>query len=360
MSRDEFYMLRCLQLAANGLGTTYPNPLVGAVVVHNDKIIGEGWHKKSGEAHAEVKAIDSVKNHDLLKDSTLYVNLEPCSHFGKTPPCADLIIEKKIRKIVIGSLDFNDRVCGRGIEKLKLAGCEVVVGVLDEKCKELNKRFFTFHLKKRPYVVLKWAESFDGYLSPERFEEVNLGDVKNRKPYWISNTYSRIFVHKLRAEEQSILVGARTALMDNPKLDVRSYSGKSPLRILIDRRLSLTKDSNLFDGSAETLVFCENLPENNEFLPKVEFVKLGVKDHIEERILDELYQRGIQSVIVEGGGQTLSGFIGKGLWDEAIVIKGKSIFGKGTKAPQISGELKSSFNIVEDEVSLLQNQVNLI
>lgn len=356
MSRDEFYMLRCLQLAANGLGTTYPNPLVGAVVVHNDRVIGEGWHQKSGEAHAEVKAIDSVKNPGLLKDSTLYVNLEPCSHFGKTPPCADLILEKEIRKVVIGSLDFNDRVCGRGIEKLTSAGCEVVVGVLEEKCKELNKRFFTFHLKKRPYVLLKWAESFDGYISPERFEALKLDDLENREPYWISNTYSRSFVHKLRAEEQSILVGARTALRDNPKLDVRTYSGKNPLRILIDRKLSVSKDAHLYNGIAETLVFCETLPDPQESFSKVGFIKLSFGDHLEAQVLEELYQRGIQSVLVEGGGYTLRGFIEKGLWDEAIVIKGKSIFGKGTKAPQISGELKSSFRIAGDEVSILQNQ----
>ena len=356
VSREEFYMLRCLQLASNGLGTTYPNPLVGAVVVHKDLIIGEGWHRKAGEPHAEVKAIDSVKNPDLLKDSTLYVNLEPCSHFGRTPPCADLIIEKKIRKVVIGSLDFNDRVCGRGIEKLKSAGCEVVVGVLEEKCKELNKRFFTFHLKKRPYVLLKWAESFDGYISPERFEELNLDELKNREPYWISNNYSRSLVHKFRAEEQSILIGARTALMDNPKLDVRSYSGKDPLRILIDRRLSITKDANLYNGAVETLVFCETLPDRKEYFPKVDFIKLSFGDQLEEQVLDELYKRGIQSVLVEGGGQILRGFIEKSLWDEAILFKGLSIFGKGTKAPQIAGELKLSFKIVEDEVSILQNQ----
>ncbi len=360
MSRDEFYMERCLQLAANGLGTTYPNPLVGSVVVYNDLVIGEGWHRKSGEAHAEVNAINSVRDHELLKDAILYVNLEPCSHFGKTPPCADLIIEKEIGKVVIGSLDFNDRVCGKGIERLKSAGCEVVVGVLEERCKELNKRFFTFHLKKRPYIMLKWAESFDGYVSPERFEDVNVDEVENRKPFWISNTYSRSFVHKLRAEEQSILVGARTALMDNPKLDVRSYAGRNPLRILIDRKLSLHKDSNLYNGEVETLVFCETLPIMNRYLPKVEFIKLSFGDYAEERILDELYHRGIQSLIIEGGGQTLKGFIEKGLWDEAIVLKGKSIFGKGTRAPQIVGELKSSFTILGDEVSILKNQYNHI
>ncbi|MFD1315785.1 bifunctional diaminohydroxyphosphoribosylaminopyrimidine deaminase/5-amino-6-(5-phosphoribosylamino)uracil reductase RibD [Namhaeicola litoreus] len=360
MSRDEFYMNRCLQLAANGLGTTYPNPLVGSVVVHDDLIIGEGWHRKSGEAHAEVLAIQSVKDQSLLKNATLYVNLEPCSHFGKTPPCADLIIEKGIKKVVVGSLDFNEKVCGRGIEKLKLAGCEVVVGLLEERCKELNKRFFTFHLKRRPFVVLKWAESFDGYLSPDRFDEVDNEKIKHRKPYWISNVYSRSFVHKLRAEEQSILVGVRTAILDNPKLDVRSYAGNNPLRVLIDRDLSLSKDSHIYNGEVNTLVFCDSFFKKNEHLTNIEYVELDFKEPLEEQVLKELYQKGIQSLIIEGGAQTLGGFIQKSLWDEAIMIKGKSIFGKGTEAPKILGDLVLSFNIMDDDVLVLKNKSNYI
>jgi diaminohydroxyphosphoribosylaminopyrimidine deaminase/5-amino-6-(5-phosphoribosylamino)uracil reductase len=358
MGRHEFFMERCLQLAGNGLGTTYPNPLVGSVVVHNDLIIGEGWHRKSGEAHAEVLAIRSVKNQGLLKDATLYVNLEPCSHFGKTPPCADLIIEKKIKKVVIGTLDFNDKVCGRGIEKLKSAGCEVLVGVLEDRCKELNKRFFTYHLKKRPFVLLKWAESSDGYLSPERYEDILFDQIKNRKPFWISNKYSRSFVHKMRSEEQSILIGVRTALMDNPQLDVRSYGGKSPLRILIDRQLVLTRDAHFYNGMQKTLIFCETKSAIEEEVVGVEFVELNFEENIVEQILQNLFQRNIQSIIVEGGRFTLNSFIEKGLWDEAIIIKGKSFFGKGTEAPQISSELRSSFKIADDEVLVLRNQAS--
>ena len=316
-------MRRCLELAKNGLGTTYPNPMVGSVIVCDGKIIGEGWHKKSGEPHAEVNAVNSVKDKYLLKKSTIYVSLEPCSHFGKTPPCCDLIIENKIPNVVVGTVDSNIKVAGNGIKKLIEAGAKVTVGILEEECKELNKRFFTFHEKKRPYVILKWAESKDGFIAPLSKSE--------QKPVWITNKFSRQLVHKWRSEEQAILVGTNTVIDDNPKLDVRDWTGNNPIRIVLDQNNRISKESNIYDNQVKTIIF-SNIPKviNEE---NTTFESIDFKQNLAEQILNVLYKYQIQSVIIEGGSRTLQTFIDENLWDEARVFIGNHNFETGIKAP---------------------------
>ncbi|MBK5214096.1 MAG: bifunctional diaminohydroxyphosphoribosylaminopyrimidine deaminase/5-amino-6-(5-phosphoribosylamino)uracil reductase RibD [Flavobacteriaceae bacterium] len=330
MKLHEKYMLRCIQLAKNGLGTTYPNPLVGSVIVHNNKIIGEGWHYKAGLPHAEVNAIGSVENKALLKEATIYMSLEPCSHFGKTPPCADLIVASEIKKVIVGSLDPNPKVAGRGIKKLMEAGCEVIVGVLNNECDELNKRFFTFHTKKRPYIFLKWAQTTDGFIAPKNETR------KETEPLWITNEYSRQLVHKMRAEEQAILVGTTTVFQDNPSLTVRQWAGDNPIRIVIDRSLKLPKDYSVYDGSAKTIVFNEKETITSE---KIDFEKIDFSEAIPQQICDALFRRNIQSLIIEGGAKTLQTFIDANFWDEAFVFNGNNYFGEGIKAPIFKGEI---------------------
>ncbi len=338
----KIYMNRCIQLALNGLGRTYPNPLVGSVIVHKGKIIAEGWHRKAGEPHAEVNAINAVKDKSLLPESTIYVNLEPCSHWGRTPPCADLIVRKKIKNVVIGGIDYNSAVFGKGIEHLKNNGCRVTVGILEKECAELNKRFFTFHQKKRPYVILKWAETGDGFISPKT--------QKEKKPVWISNQYSLQQVHQLRSEEQSILIGTRTALMDNPKLNTREFFGKNPLRLLIDKELKVNTDFYLFDKKNKTLVF--NHLKEETIHKNLIYRKLDFGKNVPEQILQYLYDHEIQSLIVEGGAQTLQSFIDKGLWDEVMIFTGDVSFGNGLRAPQFDGTLKERFQIDNNELSI--------
>jgi diaminohydroxyphosphoribosylaminopyrimidine deaminase/5-amino-6-(5-phosphoribosylamino)uracil reductase len=313
VNTHEKYMARCLELAQKGLGTTYPNPLVGSVIVHNNQIIGEGWHHKAGEAHAEVNAVNSVKNKALLSEATLYVNLEPCSHFGKTPPCCDLLIDQQIPTVVIGSPDHNSKVNGSGIARLKSAGKEVIVGVLANECAQLNRRFFTFHQKKRPYIILKWAQSADGFIAPRT--------KTNRQPVWISNPHARQRVHQWRTEEQAILVGTQTVLDDNPQLTARDWPGNNPLRIVLDQHGRLPKDSAVFDSTAETLVLGKN--------------DLDFSNQIASQITDLLYHKNIQSVIVEGGRQTLQTFIDENCWDEARVFTGAIHLVEGIPAPHI-------------------------
>ncbi|XOL42761.1 Riboflavin biosynthesis protein RibD [Aequorivita nionensis] len=340
-------MLRCIQLAKNGLGTTYPNPLVGSVIVRNDRIIGEGWHYKAGLPHAEVNAIKSVENKELLKEATIYVSLEPCSHFGKTPPCADLIIESGIKKVVVGSLDPNPKVAGRGIKKLMKAGCEVIVGALDGECDALNKRFFTFHQKKRPYIFLKWAETADGFISPKN-------ETRNKKePFLITNEFSRQLVHKMRAKEQAILVGTNTVLQDNPSLTVREWAGNNPVRIVIDRSLKLSQDFSVFDGTAKTIVFNEKETKTSGNL---DFEKVNFSEEIPQQICQALFKREIQSVIIEGGAKTLQAFIDANLWDEAFVFNGSICFGEGIKAPNFKGVLFSEEKIKDDTLRKFKNQ----
>lgn len=334
----ETYIKRCIELAKNGLGTTYPNPLVGSVIVHNGKIIGEGWHRKSGESHAEVIAIDSVKNKELLKESTIYVSLEPCSHFGKTPPCADLIIQHKIPRVVIGTIDPFAKVCGSGIAKLKKSGIKVEVGFLENECRELNKRFFTFHQKKRPYIILKWAQTQNGFIAPLQKKET--------KPVWISNEFSRQLVHKWRAEEQAIMVGTNTVLQDNPRLDIRSWTGENPIRIVLDRELKITSGFSVYDKSVKTIFITEKerLSEHeNQVFEKIDFNK-----NVNIGILDVLYKHQIQSVIIEGGAVLLESFIKNDLWDEARVFTSDLSFEKGIKAPEFNTNKAALKNDISD------------
>lgn len=321
----EKYIQRCIELAKNGLGTTYPNPMVGSVIVHNDVIIGEGWHKKAGEPHAEVNAINSVKDKSLLQKATIYVSLEPCSHFGKTPPCCDLIIKNKIPNVIIGSVDPNIKVAGNGIKKLIEAGANVTVGILETECYDLNKRFFTFHQKKRPYIILKWAETKDGFIAPiEKLEQ---------KPVWITNPYSRQLVHKWRTEEQSILVGTQTVIDDNPKLNARDWYGNNPIRLVIDQNNRITKNSHIFDNQTKTIIFSKiktEIAEENTIFEVIDF-----EQNIAQQIIVILYKYQIQSVIIEGGKQTLQTFIDANLWDEARIFVGNSRFNIGTKAPKL-------------------------
>jgi diaminohydroxyphosphoribosylaminopyrimidine deaminase/5-amino-6-(5-phosphoribosylamino)uracil reductase len=340
MTGQEKYMNRCLQLAANGRQNTAPNPMVGCVIVHNNKIIGEGYHRKYGEAHAEVNAINSVKNPELLKDSTLFVNLEPCAHHGKTPPCSDLIIRKKIPRVVIGTKDIYAEVAGKGIEKMQKAGIEVITGVLEKESLELNKRFFTFHGKKRPYVILKWAETSDGFIDTER----KSGDTGIN---WITGKHLRIAVHKLRSEESAILVGTDTARIDNPMLNTRLWHGKNPVRFVIDRSLSLPPSLHLFDGKIPTYIFTEKTATGKTNL---NYITLDFGNNLPEQIVAELYKLELQSVIIEGGKKTIQSFIDAGLWDEAIIFRGNKTFGKGLKAPETGRTATEVINISGDRI----------
>jgi diaminohydroxyphosphoribosylaminopyrimidine deaminase/5-amino-6-(5-phosphoribosylamino)uracil reductase len=307
VSNDEKYMTRCIQLATLGAGNVAPNPMVGAVLVYENKIIGEGYHQKYGEAHAEVNCIKNVdeKNKQFIEKSTIYVSLEPCAHHGKTPPCADLIIKNKIKKVVIGCRDIYKEVAGKGIEKLRNADVEVVTGVLETECKELNKRFFTFHQKQRPYIILKWAQSANGKIGSNNNERI-----------LISNDYSNRLVHKWRGEEAAILVGTNTALKDNPSLTTRLWTANNPVRVVIDKELKLPSSAKLFSKETNTVIFnfFKNAVEEN-----LNFIKIENENFLQQ-MLFSLYRLNIQSVLVEGGAKTLQSFIDATLWDEARVI----------------------------------------
>ncbi|WP_109439197.1 bifunctional diaminohydroxyphosphoribosylaminopyrimidine deaminase/5-amino-6-(5-phosphoribosylamino)uracil reductase RibD [Aquimarina sp. AU119] len=346
MTKHENYIRRCIQLAKNGLGTTYPNPLVGSVIVHNDIIIGEGWHYQSGKPHAEVNAIASVKKPSLLKDATIYVSLEPCSHYGKTPPCSDLIIEKGIKKVVIGTIDTFAKVSGAGIKKLMNAGCDVIVGVLEKECLELNKRFFTFHNKKRPYIILKWAETRNGYVAPAL--------TNKREPVWITNPYSRQLVHKWRAEEQAILVGNQTVIKDNPKLTIRHWSGINPTRVVIDRSGKIPIDSSILDQTVKTIIITSEKfrQENHHHLI---YETIDSKNSLTKKICDILYHHNIQSIIIEGGTFTIQSFIDSELWDEARVFTGDTTFDSGIKSPILNGHIASETKIENDTLRTYYN-----
>ncbi|NND26325.1 MAG: bifunctional diaminohydroxyphosphoribosylaminopyrimidine deaminase/5-amino-6-(5-phosphoribosylamino)uracil reductase RibD [Flavobacteriaceae bacterium] len=333
MKSHEAYIKRCIQIAKNGLGTTRPNPMVGCVIVHQNQIIGEGFTSPYGGSHAEVNAIQSVKNKTLLQESTLYVTLEPCSHFGKTPPCSFLIVEHKIPCVVIGCQDDNPEVSGKGIAHLKSAGCEVVVGVLKNECKLHHKRFFTFHNEKRPYIILKWAQSKDGFIAPSS---------KNMQgPVWISNSVSRQLVHKWRSEEHAILVGTKTVTEDNPSLTVRDWTGSHPLRIVIDQKNKLPRTLNVFDDQMETLVVSEEI--------------IDFENPIGKQIADLLYQRKITSVIIEGGRRTLETFIEENLWDEARIFYGKENLINGIQAPCLSKNATHENDIASDRLKYYYN-----
>lgn len=308
-SDDEKYMQRCLQLARLGLGQVQPNPMVGAVIVRNGTVIGEGYHHKYGESHAEVNAINAVKDKSLLRESTIYVCLEPCSHFGKTPPCADAIIRYDIPRVVIGTVDYNHKVNGSGIQKLRNAGIEVVEHICENDCQELNKRFFTYHRYKRPYVILKWAQTSDGYMDVDRSD----GQPHN---YWITNPALKILAHKWRSEEDAILVGYNTMVNDQPQLTTRLYPGKNPQRFVMQRSTDIISSSS--------------------YTP----VSLDVAD-----CLQTMYEQQIQSVIVEGGRKTLDRFIQSGLWDEARILIGNQTWNSGLPAPVLDIEPTEALNI---------------
>ena len=318
---DEGYMQRCLQLAALGLGRTSPNPMVGAVIVHEGEIIGEGYHHRCGEAHAEVNAINAVRDKALLKASTLYVNLEPCAHFGKTPPCADAIIRYGIPKVVIGSIDYHDKVNGAGVRKLRDAGVEVVENVCRDACEELNKRFFTFHRQHRPYVILKWAQTRDGYMGIDRSE----GDATS---YWITNYALKVLVHKWRGEEDAILIGWRTMAHDRPQLTTREYPGKDPQRFVMQH--------------------------GDEVISELPYTPLS--ENVLEA-LDKMYHLNIQSVIIEGGRKTLDRFMEAGLWDEARILVGSQTWGRGLKAPKMPGIPEKTVNIDDNQLIYVRRQL---
>ncbi|RLD46235.1 MAG: bifunctional diaminohydroxyphosphoribosylaminopyrimidine deaminase/5-amino-6-(5-phosphoribosylamino)uracil reductase RibD [Bacteroidetes bacterium] len=322
--KDEIYMQRCLQLAKNGLGNTYPNPLVGSVIVHKGKIIGEGYHKKAGEPHAEVNAVNSVKNKELLKQSTLYVNLEPCAHQGRTPACSTMIVDLQIPRVVVGCRDSFEKVDGKGIDMMQKAGIDVSVGVLEKESRELNKRFFTFHEKKRPYIILKWAQTLDGFIDFERSPGTPI------KPNWITDEYTRMLVHKWRTEEQAIMVATNTAEKDNPKLNVRDWAGNQPIRIVLDRTLRLKQNLHLFDGSQKTIVITE---KHKETAKNADYIRIPFDEAFYENMFKELYKREIQSVFIEGGAQFLQNLIDINYWDEAREFIGDVRFFKGVKAP---------------------------
>ena len=331
------------------MGTAAPNPMVGAVITHGDRIIGQGYTSPFGGPHAEVRAIRSVSDPDLLKEATLYVTLEPCCHHGKTPPCTDLILDMGIPRVVIGMQDPHEKVGGKGIDKLREHGCEVETGVLGDACREHHRRFVTYHEKKRPYVILKWAQSADGFMAPSRHLRES-----SPEPFWISGKASRQLVHQWRSEEGAILVGTRTALEDNPRLNTRYWKGQSPLRVLIDRELKVPEHFHLLDGSVETLIFCEEgvVPKNRR---KIRYKGLKKESEFVAEILHSLWEAEVLSVLVEGGAHTLNSFIKTGLWDEARIIEGKSYLGSGLKAPVLSGNLAEEWTLENDRIQIVRN-----
>ena len=342
---DEIYMRRCFELASHGLGNTRTNPLVGSVIVHNDKIIGEGFHHEYGGPHAEVNAIRNVKDKSLLKDSTIYINLEPCSHFGKTPPCSTLILNHKIPRCVISNSDPFPSVSGRGIEALKNGRTEVKYGVLEDEGAYLNRRFLTFHRRKRPYIILKWAETSDGFIDIERQE----GDPVGTN--WITDEIARTLVHKWRSEEAGLMVGTNTIIADNPKLNVRRWKGNSPLRITFDRNGRIPESANILDNSQDTLVFtCHQ----EKYSGKTNSVLIDHEYHMED-VLAELFDQKIISILVEGGQLVHQAFITSGLWDEARVFKGRMMFSQGVKAPVIDQSPAEIFQFENSELSVYYN-----
>ena len=329
-----------MQIANNGIGTTRPNPSVGAVIVYQNKIIGEGFTSPHGENHAEVNAINAVENKSLLKEATIFVTLEPCSHFGKTPPCADLIVKHQLKQVVIGCLDSNSLVAGKGVSHLENAGINVIVGVLEKECRMHHKRFFKVQENKRPYIILKWAETKDGFVAPISKNE--------NKPIFISNTYSQQLVHKLRSAEHAILVGTKTVLADNPKLNIRSWSGENPVRVVLDNTLRIPKNSNILDGSVKTIVITAAKDKNIVSSKNLIFEEIDFSKNIAKQVCEVLSKYQIQSLIVEGGTQTLQTFIDEKLWDEALVFVGNTSFVKGVKSPVITKEFKEEF--IENDI----------
>lgn len=333
-------MQRCLELAALGMGKVSPNPMVGSVIVYNDKIIGEGYHFEVGKAHAEVNAINSVQNKSLLKKATLYVNLEPCSHFGKTPPCADLIVKYQIPKVVIGTLDPNEKVSGNGIKRLKEAKIKVIEHVLEKESQELNKRFFKFHKEKLPYVILKFAQTTDQFIAR-----------KNYDSKWISNEFSRKIVHKWRGQEDAIMIGTNTAIYDNPKLTTRDYSGKNPIRIVLDKTLKLNPNSNLYNQEANTIFVTQKSKKDDKDTKYINLIFEDKKFIL--NLLHKLYNLNIQSILVEGGSHLINSFVKTKLWDEARIFICPKYFNNGIPSPQIPGKIIETKHVLDDKLNIL-------
>ena len=357
---DKKYMNLCIQLAKKGIQDVSPNPMVGCVIVYQGEIIGQGYYEKYGEAHAEVNAINSVTDKTILTESTLYVNLEPCAHYGKTPPCSDLIIEHKLKKVVIGCVDTYSEVSGKGIKKLKDAGINVVSGILEEKAKELNKYFFNYHSKKRPYIILKWAKTQDGFIDVDRTDAKHLEGLKETarikndgKAYnWITTDESKKLVHRWRTEVQAIMIGTNTALNDNPRLTARAVNGENPLRVILDLNLRLPKSLNVFDSNTPTIVFNYLKDEKSNNL---EFIKINPNNQLIPEILTVLYNLKIQSIIIEGGATLLETFIESNTWDEARVFTGIKEFSKGLKAPILQKTPSTSLLFGEDQLDFFMN-----
>jgi diaminohydroxyphosphoribosylaminopyrimidine deaminase/5-amino-6-(5-phosphoribosylamino)uracil reductase len=339
MQNEEFFMQRCIDLAQKGKGRVAPNPVVGSVIVYNGKVIGEGYHERFGSHHAEVNAINNVKDKSLLSKCTLYVSLEPCSHFGKTPPCSDLIIKHKIPEVVIGCIDTYSEVSGTGIEKMRNAGIDVEIGIMGKRSRELNKRFFTFHEKKRPYIILKWAKSKDGFIAPK----------DQKEPFWMTSKESKKLVHKWRSEEDAILIGRITAEEDNPSLTVREIKGDNPIRIVIDKDLKLSENLNLFNSESKTIIFNKIKSYNTSYS---NYIKINFNNLI-NNILEELYKQNIQSIIIEGGTKTLQSFINDNLWDEARIFTANKKLVDGVKVPTIEGKIISEKKIGVDKLRII-------
>lgn len=346
---DELYIKRCLELAILGSGNVSPNPMVGCVIVTDGIIIGEGYHEKIGEAHAEVNAVKAVfakygetEAPLLLKKATAYVSLEPCAHFGKTPPCADLLIKHQVKRVVIGNNDPFDAVNGKGITKLKNAGISVVSGVLDEECANLNRRFFTRIRRQRPYIILKWASTANGYFAP-------INDTQK----WISGPLAKRLVHKWRTEEDAVIVGKRTAIVDNPQLNAREWPGRNPIRIVIDRNLETPATHHVYDNAAKTIIFNE---VKTDVIENIHFIQMeDMSFYLPQKIAFQLYLMDIQSVIIDGGAQLLNQFIEAGLWDEARVFTSKISWSDGIPAPKINKPLSAQHQVGNDQLSIYQN-----
>jgi diaminohydroxyphosphoribosylaminopyrimidine deaminase/5-amino-6-(5-phosphoribosylamino)uracil reductase len=336
MELNPQFMERCLQLARKGEGFAKPNPLVGAVVVHGGRIIGEGFHREYGKAHAEVNALASVKDRSLLPESTLYVSLEPCTHYGKTPPCTELIIAEKIPRVVVAVEDPNPKVSGKGISTMRAHGIEVVTGVLEKEARELNRVFFVNQLYRRPYVILKWAQSRDGFMDYYRTAD------DGQSPVILSNALTHTIVHKFRTQVQGIMVGTRTALLDNPRLTARKWFGDHPARVVVDRENRIPADASLFDGTAPTIVFTESVPSGAAHKERVKYIEIDFSGDTNSQLLRRLYDEKIYSLLIEGGARLLASFIARAIWDEAYVeIADKSLHA-GVTAPAIRGDMVAS------------------
>jgi diaminohydroxyphosphoribosylaminopyrimidine deaminase/5-amino-6-(5-phosphoribosylamino)uracil reductase len=348
---DELFMKRCLELAEMGNGDVSPNPMVGCVIVSGGKVIGEGNHRKYGEAHAEVNAIRSILDRygenaaELLESATVYVSLEPCAHFGKTPPCADLLIRHSVKKVVIGNRDPFPDVNGKGIEKLQHAGIEVVHGILDEECRYLNRRFFTRINQHRPYIILKWARTANGYFAP-----------KNTVQQWISGPLAKKLVHKWRTEEDAVLVGKQTAISDNPQLSAREWMGRNPVRIVIDRKLEIPEGHHIYNGLTKTVILNE---QKTDVTGNIHFIQMeDMQYYLPQKIAFQLYLMDIQSIIIEGGANVLNQFISSGLWDEARVFSSSNSWDTGVFSPQINGKITSVRPIDQDYLTIYENMKN--